>query len=307
MPRKRSKQKRTTPQRRTMQRNRAKALPQAGAQQASAAQVRTSITLTVVEPVDSSSVGEQFGVLGTCDSAGAVVTVELVDAAGVTVATQTDTVDADETWSVGFSGVAPGSYTVQVSIPGLAASAIGITVTDFAITTPQVNGDVATGCTVVGTCEALASDPGLTVTVTYTDGTTTVEQEALTNPSAQTWEAYFPSLPEGSGSFTAECSDGQSDTAAGQTVTDVGEIQNPVEGEVIDTSAPAPRTAVAKLLKGRIVPATNQVWVCASRRGKRIRVIKPTVKPNGKWEINVKKLFRGAVQLGEFHFQVLIR
>jgi hypothetical protein len=157
----------------------------------------------------------------------------------------------------------------------------------------------------------LATDPSLTIQVEYSDGTTTVEQEAVTHPSAGTWEAHFFNLPPGSGTITATCSDGDTAQAAGLTVTNVVTLELPVDGEVLTNpvAVAAGAPPATKKFKGVISPRTNEVYVAATKHGKYSKPpFEVPVNPaNGKWSVEYGRLFRHNLPKGRFHFHVMVR
>jgi MYXO-CTERM domain-containing protein len=185
--------------------------------------------ITITAPTDGEVFGtRQVDVTGTTE-AGADVSVNLVDAQGMVLETQTATADANGDWSVSFQGIANGDYTAEATASDEATNTSTESVT-FTIDSDEPNLTVtapADGDTIGDARPEITgtSDADATITVIITDGDGNEVANFTTTPDANgDWTATpDQDLPEGDYtiSVTATRPNGKSTTVDRDVTVDL--------------------------------------------------------------------------------------
>ena len=215
----------------------------------------SGFTVDVTEPgisITAPTDGEVFGtrqvdVTGTSE-AGADISVNLVDAQGMVLETQTATADMNGDWSVSFQGIANGDYAAEATASDAATNTSTETVTftidsdepNLTVTSPAADAVLADATPdVAGT-----SDGDATITIIITDDAGNEVANFTATPDANgDWSASpDQDLPEGdyTVSVTATRPNGKSTTVDRAITVDVTApaltIASPTDGLITNQS-----------------------------------------------------------------------
>ena len=258
-------------------------------------------SVTLDTPADNSILTDNTPTISGTAEVGVTVTVEISDAQGNVVETQTPAVDGSGNWTFDASALADGDYTVSATATDTAGNSAtagpnGFSVDTAApvltVTTPA---DGASTNDDTPTIQGTIDDPGATVTVVVLDDQgNAIETLVPTVDANGDWSVDASQLAEGTYAIEVTAADaaGNASNTVNNTFTiDLTDptvsITGPADGSTTSDDTPTITGMVSE-------PGAVVTVEISDSNGNVIETLTPTVAAGGGWSVDAAQLADGA-------------